>query len=421
MLDPKFIRENIDKVRKNTQERNISSNIVDEWLNLDSERQSILKTLEELNRQKNEIAELLKNPEKRTDDLKTKGKKLKEDADKFENQFKEIDSKWLNNLMEIPNIHPDDVPIGSTDAENVEIKKYLEPTKFDFDPKDHLTIGIDKDFLDFEAAAKVSGSQFYYLKNDLVRLNYALINFGLDFFEKKGYTLIETPDLAKSRYYLGTGYTPRGDEAQTYEIAGEDLGLIGSAEITMAGYHADEIIDVKDLPIKYAALSHCFRKEAGAYGKYSRGLYRVHQFTKLEMFIYCKPEDSNELHQELLSYEEEILQLLEIPYRVLKMCTGDLTGSAASKYDLEAWMPGRNDYGEVTSTSNCTDYQARNLNIRYKDFDGKVKFLHMLNGTAIVMSRVPIAILENFQQEDGSIKVPKVLIPYIGKEYLGKK
>jgi seryl-tRNA synthetase len=237
---------------------------------------------------------------------------------------------------------------------------------------------------------------------------------------KHGYDLVSTPDLAKSRYYLGTGYAPRGDEAQIYEIQGEDLGLIATAEVTMAGMHADELIPAEQLPQKYAAISHCYRKEAGAYGKYSKGLYRVHQFTKMEMFVYCKPEDSEKMHQELLGIEEEIAQALKIPYRVIHMCTGDLGAMAARKYDLEAWMPGRNDYGEITSTSNCTDFQARNLNIKFKDGDGENKFVHMLNGTAIVLSRFPIAIFENYQQADGTIKVPEVLVPYMGKEYIGK-
>jgi seryl-tRNA synthetase len=421
MLDPKFIRENTDKVRQNAAERNFNTEFIDKWLEVDKKRASILKELEGLNRRRNEIAEMLKNPAKRTDEIKAEGKEVKEKADILEKTFKEIEVEWTDLLMQIPNMHFDDVPKGKNDEENVTLRTYLEPTKFNFENKDHLTIGTEMDFLDFEAGSKVSGSQFYYLKNDLVRLNYGLINFGLDFFEKKGFTLVETPDMAKSRFYLGTGYAPRGDEAQTYEIKDEDLGLIATAEVTMAGYHADEIIDEKDLPMKFAAISHCFRKEAGAYGKYSKGLYRVHQFTKLEMFVYCKPEDSKKLHEELLAYEEEILQLLKIPYRVLEMCTGDLGGMAARKFDLEAWMPGRGDYGEVTSTSNCTDYQSRNLNIRYRNANGEVDYLHMLNGTAIVLSRFPIAILENFQQADGTIKVPEVLVPFVGKEYLGRK
>ncbi|MDQ3239606.1 MAG: serine--tRNA ligase, partial [bacterium] len=259
-----------------------------------------------------------------------------------------------------------------------------------------------------------AGSQFYYLKNEAVMLELALQQYGMNLFSKKGFTPIITPDLAKSRYYLGTGYAPRGDEAQTYEIKDEDLGLIATAEVTMAGYLSDETITQDKLPLKYAAISHCFRKEAGAYGKYSKGLYRVHQFTKLEMFVYCAEEDSQKIHQELLAIEEEIVQALKIPYRVLEMCTADLGAMAARKYDLEAWIPSKNDYGEITSTSNCTDYQARSLNIKYKTKSGETKYMHMLNGTAIVLSRFPLVILENYQQQDGSIKIPDVLVPYTG-------
>jgi seryl-tRNA synthetase len=225
-----------------------------------------------------------------------------------------------------------------------------------------------------------------------------------------------TPDLAKSRYYLGTGYMPRGNEAQTYEIKDSDLGLIATAEVTLAGKHADEVIPENKLPLKYIGYSHCFRQEGGSYGKYSKGMYRVHEFTKAEIFIYCKPEDSAKLHDYLLSIEEKIYQSLEIPYRVIKQCTGDLGAMAARKFDIEAWMSGRGDYGEVTSTSNCTDYQARNLNIKYKRKDGKNEYVHMLNGTAIATSRAIVAILENFQQKDGSVLIPKVLQKWMGKE-----
>ena len=215
---------------------------------------------------------------------------------------------------------------------------------------------------------------------------------------------------------MGTGYAPKGQEAQTYTIEGEDLGLIATAEVTLAGAHSDETIPEEDLPLKYVGYSHCFRKEAGAYGKYSKGLYRVHQFTKTEMFVYCKPEESEKFHEEILKLEEEIYQDLEIPYRVVEMCTGDLGAMAARKFDIEAWMPGRDDYGEVTSASNVTDYQARNLNIRFRRSTGEVEYVHMLNGTAVVMSRVPLAILENYQEEDGKVRIPEVLQKWMGKE-----
>jgi seryl-tRNA synthetase len=416
MLDPKFIRDNSEKVKQNILERNFNPEIsnVDAWLQIDTQRTEVVKQIEQNNQRKNEIAEMLKDSTKRTPELIEEGKNLKEKLEPLSKQLEELETKWNQVINQIPNMHFDDVPRGKDDTQNKVLREVGTPTKFDFEPKDHLQLGTDLDILDFKTGAKVTGSQFYYLKNEAVLLDLALQKFGMDLFRKKGFDLVITPDMAKSRYYLGTGYAPRGDEAQTYTIEGEDLGLIATAEVTMAGYFADETLIKSELPKKFAAVSHCFRKEAGAYGKYSKGLYRVHQFTKLEMFVYCAAEQSNEIHKELLAIEEEIVQALKIPYRVIEMCTGDLGAMAARKYDIEAWLPSKNDYGEITSTSNCTDYQSRNLNIKYKDTDGQTKFAHLLNGTAIVMSRIPIAIMENYQQSDGSIKIPEVLIPYMG-------
>lgn len=423
MLDPKFIRENPDKVKQNILERNFDPKIanVDAWLTLDSQRSDLLKQVEDLNRRKNEIAEMLKDAAKRTPELIAEGKEVKENLEPLQSKLDEVEIRWTDTINQIPNMHFDDVPKGKDDTQNKVLREVGEIPQFSFEPKDHLTLGTELNLLDFKNGAKVTGSQFYYLKNEAVLLDLALQKFGMDLFRKKGFELVITPDMAKSRFYLGTGYAPRGDEAQTYTIEGEDLGLIATAEVTMAGYLADEVLQKSELPKKYAAVSHCYRKEAGAYGKYSKGLYRVHQFTKLEMFVYCASEQSQQIHQELLAIEEEIAQALKIPYRVLEMCTGDLGAMAARKYDLEAWMPGKNDYGEITSTSNCTDYQARNLNIRYRDEDGQTKFAHLLNGTAVVLSRFPIAILENYQQADGSIKIPEVLVPYVGFDTIHAK
>ena len=255
----------------------------------------------------------------------------------------------------------------------------------------------------------------------MVRLNYALINYGLDILSKKGFEILETPDLAKNEILTGIGFNPRGEETQVYSIENSDLSLIGTAEITVGGYHANEVLDLSEGPKKYAAISHCFRTEAGAYGKESKGLYRVHQFTKLEMFIFCKPEDSEKMHEELLNLEKEIADGLEIPYRVIDIPSGDLGGPAYRKYDIEAWMEMKQDYGEVTSTSNCTDYQARRLNIKYKKDDGQAEFVHTLNGTAVVLSRFPLALVEYHQQADGSIKIPKKLEKYCGFSKIEKK
>jgi seryl-tRNA synthetase len=416
MLDPKIIREQPELIKQNTQERGFDPHAVDIWLDLDTQRNQKQCELESLNHRRNEIAQLLKDPKRRTPELIEEGKKLKAKIEPLEAELDVLQRQWDHYIHQIPNLHRKGVPVGSSDKQNVILRKVGTPRQFDFEPKDHLTLMIERNLIDFETGAKVSGSQFYYLKNEAVLLDLALQKFGMDLLRRKGYELVMTPDLAKSRYYLGTGYAPRGDEAQTYEIDGEDLGLIATAEVTMAGYFADEVLDAKDLPKKYAAISHCYRKEAGAYGKYSKGLYRVHQFTKLEMFAYTTKEDSDKLHQELLAIEEEIAQALEFPYQVVEMCTSDLGAMAARKYDLEAWIPTKNDYGEITSTSNCTDFQARNLNIRYRDAQGKLEYAHMLNGTAIVMSRFPLVIIENNQQADGSITIPKALVPYVGLE-----
>lgn len=409
MIDINFVRENPEKVKQGVAAKQMDAGMVDRALELDKRRRDLLITVEKLRGERNRFAR-----EKNVEE----GKRVKEELKKLEPSLAEVEREFEGVMKQVPNLPADDVPVGKDESENKVIRSWGEPKKFDFKAKDHLEIGEALDLIDFEAGAKVAGSQFYFLKNEAVLLELALLMFGIELLGGKGYGLVSTPDLAKSRFYLGTGYQPKGEEAQIYEIKDEDLGLIATAEVTMAGYHADEIITKRDLPLRYAAVSHCFRREAGAYGKYSKGLYRVHQFTKLEMFIYCLPGESVKMHEEILEIEEEILQKLGIAYRVMEMCAGDLGAIAVKKYDLEAWMPGREGYGEVTSTSNTTDYQARNLNIRFKEGDHN-EYVHMLNGTAIAMSRIPIAILENYQNTDGSVTVPEVLRKWVGKERIG--
>lgn len=408
MLDLKLIRDNPDMVKKGISAKGKDSKLVDEVLELDKKHREFIQQTEELRAKRNVLSK---------DDVQ-QGKELKEKLKELTPQLKEIEEKLSATLNQIPNLPASDVKVGKGESENEIVKKWREPTKFDFTPKDHLTLGTALGILDFETGAKVTGSQFYYLYGDGALLELALVRYALDLLVKEGFTPVITPDLARSRYYLGTGYTPQGDEAQTYTINNSDLGLIATAEVTLAGKHADEVIPEGGLPLKYAGYSHCFRQEAGAYGKYSKGLYRVHQFTKVEMFIYSHPNESERIHDYILSIEEKIYQELGLPYRVLKMCSGDLGAMAARKYDVEVWMPGRGEYGEVTSASNCTDYQARNLNIKYKTKEGKNEFVHMLNGTAIATSRALIAILENYQQPDGSIKVPEILQSYLGKSII---
>jgi len=421
MLDIKFIREHTDEVKTAAKNKNINVNI-DKLLQLDSERRKLQAKIDELRAQRNELAAMGKEGKPSTEQIE-QGKKLKDEISAREEEFEKIESDYADLLEKVPNIVHAAVPIGKDDSENVEIERVGEPTKFDFEPKDHIALGKELDLLDFETAAAVSGSGFYYLKNELALLEFALVQYTMAKLVAKGYTPFSTPDIARNFAMKGTGYNPRGNEDQIYEIAGEDVALIATAEITLGGYLANKTLNKSDLPIKYVGFSHCFRKESGAYGKESRGLYRVHQFSKVEMFIFSLPEQSEKLLEEMKEIEKEIYTELKIPFRVLNICSGDLGAPAYRKYDLEAWLPFKNDWGEITSCSNCTDYQARRLNIKYKDDDGNIKLVHTLNGTAMAFTRVPIAILENFQQTDGSIAIPKVLQKYLpgGLKIIQKK
>ena len=322
-------------------------------------------------------------------------------------------------LAALPNfVHPE-VPVGG-EEDFRELHRWGEPPAFDFDALDHLGVAARLDGIDFESGAKVAGQKFYYLKNDLVLLELGLQRFALDVLMEEGFTPYVTPDLARPEIVDGLGYSPKGPETQIYSLANADLCLVGTAEITLGGLYADRIVDEDELPLKVAGLSHCFRTEAGAAGRESKGLYRVHQFTKVEMFAFTRPEESEAMHAELLGIEERIFQALELPYRVIDVASGDLGAPAFRKFDIEAWMPGRGDggdWGEVTSTSNCTDYQSRRLKVRFKRKGGKKnEFVHMLNGTAVANSRTILALLENHQQADGSVRVPAALQPHVGKE-----
>ena len=407
MIDIQILRDDQEWLKDKIADKGFDPTLVDRALELDEKRRELIAEVENLRAERNKAAKE-KNIER--------GKAIKVRLQELEPALEKIETEFADVFNRIPNPALPGVPTGKSEKDNVEVRRWGQPRGFDFEPKDHLELGAHLGILDFETGAKVVGSQFYYLYGDGALLELALVMFAMDLLQREGFTPAITPDLAKSRYYLGTGYMPRGDEAQTYTISGQDLGLIATAEVTLAGKHADEIIPEAELPVKYIGYSHCFRQEAGAYGKYSRGLYRVHQFTKAEMFIYCAPEESANMHEHILEMEEKIYQELGLPYRVLEMCSGDLGAMAAKKYDIEAWMPARGEYGEVTSTSNCTDYQARNLNVKFRRKDGKSEYAHMLNGTAIATSRTPLAILENYQEADGSVVVPEVLRRWMGKE-----
>ncbi|MDR1248401.1 MAG: serine--tRNA ligase [Treponema sp.] len=419
MLDYHFIEENLEAVKQNILDRHMNAD-ADAVVRLFTQRSRLSSALQALQQKRNANAAAMKGkiePDRRSV-LIEEGKKLKEDIAAAEAELGEAEAELDREGRRVPNMAHPDAPVGKEDKDNLEVKRAGTPPAFDFEPADHVKLGQDLDIIDFDSATKVSGTKFYYLKNEGVFLELGLVRYALDILQKRGFTPFITPDVAREEILEGIGFNPRGEESNVYTLEDEGTCLVGTAEITLGGYYSDTILPREKLPLRMAGLSHCFRREAGAAGQFSKGLYRVHQFTKLEMFVYCLPEDSGRFHEELRSIEEEIFAGLEIPFRVVDTCTGDLGAPAYRKWDLEAWMPGRNggEWGEVTSTSNCTDYQARRLNIKYRDEDGKNRFVHMLNGTAIAVSRGIIAILENFQQADGSVRLPKVLVPYCGFE-----
>jgi seryl-tRNA synthetase len=423
MLDLQFVRENVEKVRANIAQRGVKAD-VDLVLALDDERKRLVTDLQKLQQRQNEIAKSLpreSDPTKKQAII-AEGRELKERVAQLNKEVDRVEADLHAALMKLPNMTHPDAPVSVDPAGNRVVRRWGEPPSFDFAPKDHVALAEALDLVDFEAGASVTGQKFYFLKNEAVLLELALVQLAIQKLLTEGYTPIITPDLARAEVLEGIGFQPRdsAETRQVYTIADSDLCLIATAEITLGGMHRDQIFDELDLPKKYVGLSHCFRTEAGAPGRDTRGLYRVHQFTKVEMFAFCTPDQSEAIHLELLRIEEEIFQSLGLPYQVIDTCTGDLGGPAYRKYDLEAWMPGRGpngEYGEVTSTSNCTDFQARRLKIRFRKAGQKgTQFVHTLNGTAIAVSRALVALWENYQQADGSIVIPPVLRPWVGKD-----
>ena len=424
MLDRKFILENAEAVKLNCKNRNVTAD-VDRFIKLETECREGQRRLEELNQEANATAKKVgkcATPEERAATIEL-GKKLREQISQLASVLKNTEAEVDLLQRSIPNMAHPDAPIGDDDTANTACAYGKTPLpKFDFTPLDHVELAKGLDLIDFEGGARVAGAGFYFLKNEAVLLELALQQYAVSFLMKHGFTPASTPDLAKNEILQGTGYIPRGNETQIYSIENTDLSLVATAEITLGGLLAGRVVDAEELPMKFCGTSHCFRTEAGAAGRASRGLYRVHQFTKIEMFAFTLPQDSEAMHNELLSMEREIFDNLGLPYRVVDTATGDLGGPAYRKFDLEAWMPGRGEYGEVTSTSNCTDYQARRLNARYKNKDEKgTHFLHTLNGTAIAVSRALVAIMENYQRADGSIVVPEVLRPCVGCDVIERK
>ncbi len=414
MLDINFIRNNKELVEHSIKEKMYKNVNLDEILALDDQRKTLLQQVEALRKERNDNTAKMKNG-KPSDELITKGKEIKEKLSTLEADLSNFEKELNTKLKTVPNVIFDDVPLGDESA-SVEVKKWGECKTTGVD---HLDYAISRDWVDFERGAKVAGAKFYYVKGGLALLENALIQFGIKKIVEHGFTLMDVPDLVNSRVLEGTGFAPRSSEqSDEYYIEGEDLALIATAEMSITGYHMDEIIDEDKLPLFYAGLSACFRKEAGAYGKHTRGLFRVHQFNKLEMYAFCAPEQSKEIHEKLRGIEEEIWQEIGIPYHVINIAAGDLGAPAAKKYDIEYWSPVDQKYREITSCSNCTDFQARGLNIRVRRKDGTVEVLHTLNGTAISLARTMVAVIENFAEEGGKLRVPAVLQPYLGTDML---
>lgn len=408
MLDINFIRKNQALVTKSAQEKGYHVDIA-ALLSLDDERRNLLQKVDELRRRRNEISSKMGKGKPEPAVLE-EAKSIKSELAVEEPKLTEIESKIKDQIKSIPNIIFDDVPLGGEEC-SIEIKQWGDNKS---NGVDHLDYALSRNWVDFERGAKVAGAKFYYLKAGLALLENALLQFGIKKIQEHGFTYVTVPDMVSSKILEGCGFNPRSSEqSDEYYIEGEDLAMIATAEMPLTGYYMDEILDEKDLPICFAGYSACFRKEAGTYGKHTRGLFRVHQFNKLEMYVFCLPEQSKEMHEKILGIEEEIWQELGIPYRIINIAAGDLGAPAAKKYDLEYWSPVDQKYRELTSCSNCTDFQARSLNIRVRRENGELEVVHTLNGTAISLARALVAVLENYAQKDGKLKVPSALKPYL--------
>jgi seryl-tRNA synthetase len=422
MLDRKFVLDNAAAVKENCALRGAKAD-VDRFVQIETLRRGKQTEVEQLNRQANEVSKTIgkAKDEAERESRKAEGRRLREQVSAVQAEIDELATEADAILRSIPNMSHPDAPRGADDTANLEIRRgKYEPPKFDFKPLDHVELGEKLGLIDLEAGAKVAGHGFYFLKNEAVLLELALQRYALEMLVAEGFTPTITPDLARNEILQGTGYIPRGPETQIYSIADTDLSLVATAEITLGGLLAGEIVEAERLPLKFCGISHCYRTEAGAHGRATRGLYRVHQFTKVEMFAFTLPEQSDGVLDHFCELECRLFDGLGLAYRVVDTATGDLGGPAYRKFDLEAWMPGRGqggEYGEVTSTSNCTDYQARRLDIRFRRKGEKgTQFLHTLNGTAIAISRALIAILENYQQPDGSVVIPESLRAWVGKD-----
>jgi seryl-tRNA synthetase len=416
MIDINLIRENPKLIQKTAKDKNVDIDI-SHVLEIDKKYKELLIAVQKLREERNILTHSIKG--KPTLEQIKKGKILKEKLEKEENAQKAVWEELKIELLKIPNPAKADVKAGKNDTENEVLRKVGTPTKFNFKPKDHLEIGEKLDIIDVQRASKISGARFYFLKNEGALLEFALRQFAFEILLKEGFVPVIPPVLIKKEVMRGLGYMEKGGDEDMYIFEKDDLVLVGTAEQSIVSMHKDEVLDEKELPKRYIGFSTCFRREAGSYGKDTRGILRAHQFDKIEMVSYVKQGEDDKEHEYLLSLEEKLLQALEIPYQVVKMCTGDLGFPAARKYDLEAWVPSENKYREVTSTSTTTDFQSRRLNIKYKK-QNEMKFVNILNGTAF-STRPIVAILENYQQEDGSVLIPKVLQKYLNTEKITQK
>lgn len=431
MLDPNFIRQNPEKVKKACKDKGVDLKIVGDLTRIDRIRRTHIKLVEKKRQELNKATDLIKKEKDDKERLKliAHAQRVKRELNKLEPQLKQNKKDYQNLILQIPNLPADDVKSGKDESENEVVKTQGEKPKFDFKAKNHLELGEKLDLIDVKRASKVSGTRFGYLKNEAVQLEFALIQYGLEVLLKEGFTSVIPPSLTRIPLFHQLGYSQHGGNEDYYlvydpkkENAQEEANyyLIGTAEHALVPMHKDEILNSKDLPLRYVGFSSAFRREAGTYGKDTRGIFRVHQFDKLEMVSFIAPQAESDRKENdyLLSLAERIVQGLNLSYQVVKMCSGDLGHPAARKYDIECWFPSENRYRETHSISTCTDYQSRALNIKYKTKDNKTDFVHILNGTAIAIGRTILAILENNQQKDGSIKIPEVLQKYVGKEII---
>lgn len=417
MLDPRLLKENPEAIRDMLKKRNMTDFPIDELIILHKRRGDVITKTQELRRQKNLLSETIASKKRSKEDASLELDEMKQvsmQLHSIESEAIQIEEKFRQLTMTLPNLLDESVPTGRDELDNLVIREYGKIIAPNFKPKDHVDLAHTLDLVDLSRAAKVSGARFYFLKNDLVRLNQALINFALDFLSTNNYTLIQPPYMIRKEPMVGS-IILNDFEDVIYKVENEDLYMIGTSEHAIAGMHMDEILEGIKLPIRYGGFSSCFRKEAGAHGKDMKGIFRVHQFEKVEQFIYCRPEESEREHKHMLALSEEFFRQLGIPYRVMLLCSGD-TGKISSKtYDIEAWMPGQNAYREIVSCSNCLDYQARRLGIRFRDKTNEdTRLVHTLNSTLVATERTMVALIENFQMPNGNVKLPEVLQKYMG-------